>query len=63
MTFLQHIRRRVRQRYCRHRFYLDDLHRVADNLVRCPCHRCGKVCSVEYGLLLPGSFDRRNVTP
>lgn len=48
--------RRARQSLCSHRFYTDDLKRINDDLVRCPCFRCGKVCEATYGLALDGSF-------
>lgn len=48
--------RRARQALCSHRFYFDDLKRINDDLVRCPCFRCEKVCEATYGLALDGSF-------
>jgi hypothetical protein len=46
----------LRQRLCSHQFYLDDLKRLSDDLVTCPCFRCGKVCEASYGLALPGQW-------
>jgi hypothetical protein len=47
----------VRQWLCDHEMYLDDLTpRDAAGMVRCPCHKCGKVLSAECGIALPGRW-------
>lgn len=51
------------QWFCQHRFDLADLSkRDAEGLVHCPCYKCGKELSAEYGLGLPGCFDRNTTS-
>lgn len=61
----------VRQRWCRHRFAIEDLVMVnpdsdGDDRVRWPCDKCGKVFHAHCGLnISPGNgfLYRRNATP
>jgi hypothetical protein len=50
---------RVRQRWCSHSCYIEDIRRVDPERVECPCHRCGKVLSAAYGLVLPAQLHQR----
>ena len=54
---------RIKQWLCLHRYDLADLSaRDARGKVQCACRLCGKVNEADYGLALPGLFDR-NSTP
>jgi hypothetical protein len=57
---LKRIRQWIRQWLCSsHRFDLADMKlRDAEGIVRCRCYKCGGVFAAEYGLGLPGAFDR-----
>ena len=46
----------IRQLFCSHEFVLEDLERINDNLVHCPCVKCGKMLKAPYGLALNGTF-------
>ena len=46
----------LRQLFCSHEFVLEDLERVSDNLVNCPCVKCGKMLEAPCGLALNGKF-------
>lgn len=49
---------RLRQFFCAHRFFLDDLTpRDSEGMVSAVCHKCGKSCSSDCGLNLPGRWD------
>jgi hypothetical protein len=46
---------------CEHRHDLADMSdRDANGLVHCRCYKCDKLFSAEYGLALPGIFDRNS---
>lgn len=47
----------LRQFFCEHRVYFDDLHRIHDTLVQAVCHRCGKKLSADHGIALGVKFD------
>jgi hypothetical protein len=49
----------LRQKFCSHCCFLEDLERVSEDKVICPCNKCGKVLSAEYGLALPVTWQRR----
>lgn len=50
---------RIKQWLCSHRFDLADMQpRDARGIVRCRCYKCGGMFAAEYGLALPGVFDR-----
>lgn len=52
---------RIKQWLCDHRYDLADLSkRDARGMVECTCYKCGKVDCAEYGLALPGIFDRNS---
>lgn len=42
-----------RQRFCHHAGYLEDMERINDHTVTCPCNKCGKLLSAFCGLDLP----------
>jgi hypothetical protein len=46
----------ARQRYCAHAMYLDDLGRRENEVVKCPCAKCGKVLHAHCGISLPGKW-------
>lgn len=51
--------RALRQHFCAHRCYLEDIVRVGPERVECPCHRCGLQLSALYGAALDCKFDRK----
>lgn len=51
--------RALRQHFCSHRCYLEDLKRIGPERVEAPCHRCGKQLHARYGAALPCKFDRK----
>lgn len=55
---------RIRQWFCAHEVYLEDLKRhdyETDGFrhVEAPCTRCGKTLTAIYGLALPAKITRR----
>ena len=44
---------------CKHAHYIEDIERVSSMQVRCPCHKCGEVHHVAYGVLLQGLTRRK----
>lgn len=47
----------MRPWFCEHQFYLDQLGTRDDaGMLHVPCFRCGKVCTADCGLHLPGSL-------
>lgn len=52
---------RLKQWLCSHRYDLKDLQpRDSAGLVHCRCYKCGGIFTAEYGLALPGVFDRNS---
>jgi len=49
----------LRQRFCSHTGYLEDMERLSDSQVTCPCNKCGKVLSAFCGLDLPIKWERK----
>jgi hypothetical protein len=48
-------------RKCEHRYDLADLSKRDERgIVHCQCYKCGAVHFAEYGLALPGIFDRNS---
>jgi hypothetical protein len=43
---------RIRQLFCRHACYIEDIIRLQNDLVECQCNRCGKVLHADCGLAL-----------
>ena len=71
-TELRELLHRIRQRYCRHEFAIDDLRTTgepddSDRRVRWPCSKCGKAFYANYGLAISPkhgpTFRRREVQP
>lgn len=54
MQMLKRFFKWLRAVHCNHAFYLDDLKRLSDAVVECPCCGCGKVMRADCGLNLPG---------
>lgn len=51
----------IRRALCSHRYDLADLSaRDKDGMVSCRCYKCGAVHRADYGLALPGVFDRNS---
>jgi hypothetical protein len=50
------ILRRLRQRLCSHEMFLDDLGPRENEVVQCPCAKCGKVLEAHCGISLPGRW-------
>lgn len=51
-----------RQFWCQHAFNIEDIRRPDPDKapVICYCHRCMKLCTAPYGLVLPGKLTRRS---
>lgn len=50
----------LRQRWCSHAGYLEDMQRRrSDDMVTCPCNKCGKLLVATYGLALPMKWERK----
>lgn len=50
----------LRQRWCAHAGYLEDMQRRQwDDMVTCPCNKCGKLLVATYGLALPMKWERQ----
>jgi hypothetical protein len=41
---------------CDHRIRLENMRRLDDDLVVCPCHLCGAVLTARYGAALNGKW-------
>jgi hypothetical protein len=52
---------KIKQWLCSHRFDLAHMQtRDEHGIVRCRCYKCGGMFAAEYGLALPGVFDRNS---
>lgn len=49
---------RLRQRFCAHEVFIEDLRRGSDGLTRVPCNRCGKELVGNGGALLGAKLLR-----
>lgn len=49
----------LRQRWCSHTGYLEDMKRLSESQVTCPCNKCGKLLSAFCGLDLPIKWERK----
>lgn len=49
----------LRQRWCNHSSYIENIERRDDGQVQCPCIKCGKLMVAEYGLALPTNWQTK----
>lgn len=49
----------LRQRWCSHTGYLENMERLSESQVTCPCNKCGKLLSAFCGLDLPIKWERK----
>ena len=53
---------RLRQHWCRHAVFIEDMQRLPDGNVEARCHRCAKALHAPYGLALPALIEREKKT-
>ena len=53
---LERLVRWIRRQFCQHGCHLNELRRAPNGGVECPCIRCGKMVTAEYGLVMESDW-------
>ena len=53
------ILKKIKQLFCSHKCYLEDLERLSDTKVVCICNKCGKQLKAPYGLAINCQWQRK----